>query len=59
VFNSQTTTPEKKLIDALKEIAAKELAEGDAIPDEPTFGARHYIKIARDALDVLGISYEK
>jgi len=35
---------------ALEEIAEEELDEGDPVPDEPTFGARYYIDIARRAL---------
>ena len=44
-------TKEEKYRKALEEIAETELDEGDTVKDEPTFGARYYIAIARKALE--------
>ena len=48
------TTNYEIAITALEEIAVREVDEGDDVSDEPTFGARHYINIARIALAKIG-----
>lgn len=40
----------ERLRAVLEEIAEEELDEGDPDPTEPTFGARYYIGLAREAL---------